>query len=577
MHRAPLRLGRRAFLGTGLTAAAGLVVPRAARARVGDDHRVAQVLAHHARSSHTLERSAPAPRQVAWDDQPDPFRRYRGAPLLALDEVPPTARPGIGEALAGEAPPRPLDRAGLSQLLYDALALSAWKTSGAARWPLRVNPSSGNLHPLEAYLVGGPFAGVTAAPALLHYAPHEHALEERAVLPPALWGELAGALPPGAVLAGLTRLTWREAWKYGERGWRYTLLDTGHAVAALAVAAAALGHDARLLAWPDRDVARLLGLDGPPGRDAERPEALLALWPSGARWPAVVAPGLPPGTRRVLATLPHRGTPTPVGGSGPEWPAAEAAARAAERDVPGPPAAAEPAGSDDVGPSRDDPGLRAVVRARRTAPGFTGDKITREALARVLARALPAVSPALFRALRGAPRVHLALWVHRVEGLAPGVYVLPRDAAALPGLRGAFPDGAAPALPVHGELALWRLAAGDLRARARRICCDQASAADGAFTAALLAPLEATLGAAGAPAYRELHWEAGAVGHALYLGAGAAGLGATAMGCYADAEARQLVGLRDGDAHAVLYTVAVGPPRADPRLDASAPYRHRAR
>ena len=37
-----------------------------------------------------------------------------------------------------------------------ALALSAWKQAGGARWALRVNPSSGNLHPTEGQvLVGG--------------------------------------------------------------------------------------------------------------------------------------------------------------------------------------------------------------------------------------------------------------------------------------------------------------------------------------------------------------------------------------------------------------------------------------
>jgi nitroreductase len=34
---------------------------------------------------------------------------------------------------------------------------------------------------------------------------------------------------------------WREAWKYGERAFRYCQLDTGHAVGALRYAAALLG------------------------------------------------------------------------------------------------------------------------------------------------------------------------------------------------------------------------------------------------------------------------------------------------------------------------------------------------
>ncbi len=33
------------------------------------------------------------------------------------------------------------------------MALSAWKQHGASKWSLRVNPSSGNLHPTEAYAI----------------------------------------------------------------------------------------------------------------------------------------------------------------------------------------------------------------------------------------------------------------------------------------------------------------------------------------------------------------------------------------------------------------------------------------
>lgn len=40
----------------------------------------------------------------------------------------------------------------ISQFLFYSLSLSAWKTAGNSSWSLRVNPSSGNLHPTEGYL-----------------------------------------------------------------------------------------------------------------------------------------------------------------------------------------------------------------------------------------------------------------------------------------------------------------------------------------------------------------------------------------------------------------------------------------
>ncbi len=77
--------------------------------------------------------------------------------------------------------PSALDRVSISQLFQDALALSAWKQAGSSRWSLRVNPSSGNLHPIEGYLAG-PIAALHPRPAVYHYTPFEHALELRAEL-----------------------------------------------------------------------------------------------------------------------------------------------------------------------------------------------------------------------------------------------------------------------------------------------------------------------------------------------------------------------------------------------------------
>ncbi len=51
------------------------------------------------------------------------------------------------------------------------MGLSAWKRAGDAQRPLRVNPSSGNLHPTEAYLRVGAVEGLEAAFHALHHRP----------------------------------------------------------------------------------------------------------------------------------------------------------------------------------------------------------------------------------------------------------------------------------------------------------------------------------------------------------------------------------------------------------------------
>ena len=44
-----------------------------------------------------------------------------------------------------------------------------------------------------------------------------------------LWKELTDQLPQGSFHVRLSSIHWREAWKYGERAFRYCQHDIGHA------------------------------------------------------------------------------------------------------------------------------------------------------------------------------------------------------------------------------------------------------------------------------------------------------------------------------------------------------------
>ncbi|UUZ76200.1 hypothetical protein LP414_33435 [Polaromonas sp. P1(28)-13] len=153
-----------------------------------------------------------------WATQPDPFRRYAGADLVRLP-LPKAGRPlpywqlyarrdcAAGATVAG---------VGLALFRY-ALSLTAWKQVGETRWPLRANPSSGNLHPTEGYALLPALEQLGDTAAVYHYAPREHALERRAVLDAKRWAELIAPFPEGSFFVGLSSVHWREAWKYGER------------------------------------------------------------------------------------------------------------------------------------------------------------------------------------------------------------------------------------------------------------------------------------------------------------------------------------------------------------------------
>src|SRR5687767_10578927 len=246
---------------------------------------------YHERTKHHFARFAPGPGQLDWANQPDPFRRFEGAPLTRLPLLAPDDEPRAPAYDSLYAPgavaSAPLDLRALSRLLEYALALSAWKQVGGTRWALRMNPSSGNLHPTEGYVLAGGIAELGAAPGLFHYAPRVHALERRADCPLELYARLMRGFPAQAFLVGLSSVYWREAWKYGERAFRYCQHDAGHAVGALRIAAATLGWSARLLDdVSDEIIEALLGLDRAEdfaGAERESAELLMAVWPGRAK------------------------------------------------------------------------------------------------------------------------------------------------------------------------------------------------------------------------------------------------------------------------------------------------------
>lgn len=201
--------------------------------------------------------------------------------------------------------------------------------------------------------------------------------------------------------------------------------------------------------------------------------------------------------------------------------------------------------------------------------------IDRDQFYAMLARTVPALCARPWRVLSGRPRVHLALFVHRVTGLAPGLYALARDVVAVKPMRAAMDPAFHWILPPEcpQRLPLYLLAPGDWRHAAARLSCGQAIAGDGAFSLGMLAELENTLEALGPWAYRRLFWETGIIGQVLYLEAEAAGVRATGIGCYFDDPVHEALGLR-GHAYQSLYHFTVGGPIDDPRITSLPPYDH---
>ncbi len=124
--------------------------------------------AYHRASKHHLDRYAPGPGYQDWANQPDPFRVYAGCERVALPLLADRLDVRYADVRAGQLPPpAPIDGPHLGVVFELGLGLAAWKEYGGSRWALRCNPSSGNLHPTEGYLLAPTLPGLPAG--VYHY------------------------------------------------------------------------------------------------------------------------------------------------------------------------------------------------------------------------------------------------------------------------------------------------------------------------------------------------------------------------------------------------------------------------
>jgi SagB-type dehydrogenase family enzyme len=124
-------------------------------------------------------------------------------------------------------------------------------------------PSAGALYPLELYVLA---ARVRELPdGVHHFDPYANRLERLRSLPPELGSCLVDSslADRAAALVVVTGVFWRTRVKYGPRGYRFVLLEAGHAVQNALLVASALGIAALPVGgYYDARVESLLGIDG---------------------------------------------------------------------------------------------------------------------------------------------------------------------------------------------------------------------------------------------------------------------------------------------------------------------------
>ncbi|MBK9997015.1 MAG: SagB/ThcOx family dehydrogenase [Nitrospira sp.] len=564
---------------------------------------VDRVIAYHVRTKHHFNRYARSLGYLDWANQPNPFRRFDGTqlvrlPLLKADEEP---RSPSYDAIyqPGSVPVQPLTNRTVSRFFELALGLSAWKKAGESEWALRNNPSSGNLHPTEGYVLLPSTEGLDLKPGLYHYAPREHGLELRADCSPAAISRLLAPFPSGAFLFGLTSVHWREAWKYGERAFRYCNHDVGHAIGSARIAAATLGWKMALLDGADQNqTARVLGthrVDDFSGVEPEHPDCLAVIWPveaearasSSSRENQNLPLFLEEAAVTGVAVGPWHGKANELSREhGVHWDVIDQVAEASWKTSLEHPIVSL-AGTPIVPPetlhaSRTTDDAAAIIRQRRSAVSFDGrTSISAATFFHILQRVMPRVErpqlqrPMPWDVLPWDPAIHLMLFVHRVEGLEAGLYMLARDPNKLPFLQQSMNPELewTPAPGCPNDLPLFWLLQGDAQRLAAQVSCQQGIAGDSAFSLGMLAEFEGRLRQGGAWWYPRLFWEAGVVGQVLYLEAEAAGVRGTGIGCFFDDPVHEVVGIKDLSIQS-LYHFTVGGPVDDQRLMTLPPYHH---
>lgn len=173
----------------------------------------------------------------------------------------------LGRVSAHDMKPAPVSLEALGTLLHYAYGIT--RDNKGTEWPrpFRTVPSGGGLFPLELFFHTTQLTGHPAG--LYHYNPGRNRI---ACLREGDFSkDIAAALVPfqselafqTSVIFFLTALFQRSTFKYGPRGYRFALLETGHVAQNLNLVSTAMGLGClNIGGYFDREMDAFLGLDG---------------------------------------------------------------------------------------------------------------------------------------------------------------------------------------------------------------------------------------------------------------------------------------------------------------------------
>lgn len=526
-------------------------------------------VAYHEQTKHHYYRQARSIGYLDWETQPYPFRFYEGADSIQLSflrkqqdanymQLYKETRDQVGEIS--------LEHVGA--FLELSMGLSAWKSIPNQKWALRMNPSSGNLHPTEAHLILPDLGNNSSG--IFHYDPFHHSLEKRANLPKALWKEIENYYQIEGFFIALSSIYWREAWKYGERAFRYCHHDVGHALAALSFSANLQGWKVTYLnTLSDEELKTILGFNTVTWKNHEEEYPNLLCFVHSCKKTNILL-SFPSQIISYFSDLKFQGVPNQLSQDHVDWDIITDVSKATFK----PKTEEKRYELSKIPYLCEESQLSAeqIIRQRRSAVAFDGKTfITKSQFLAMLDKTIPRQYGAPFDVGLYDVSVHLLLFVHRVENMESGLYFLVRNQKEHDQLKEKF-SSEYRWKKINEQLPLYLLKTGDFRQTATSVSCGQDIAGDSSFSVGMIARFDEEIKRA-PYLYRALFWETGMIGQVLYLEAEAHGVRGTGIGCFFDDPVHDLLGLKD-NFYQSLYHFTVGGAVEDIRLMTHPPYDH---
>ncbi len=492
----------------------------------------------------SYDRHAMEPHALDWAGQPMPYKIYSKdetsvmdtvvlpdiemLPEISLEDTYRLSLKGRGKEKAAPSFET------LSKICLLAGGLTARSRQGNGYFYFRSAPSAGALYPNELYFAA--FDIDTLDPGIYHYGPHNRSLTRirNGNFKAFLMSAIPQLVPDSAGVFFITGIFFRSAWKYRKRAYRYLLLDGGHLAENLRLAVCAAGYACRLHhEFNDEQVDALLGVD------ASREGTLCCVGIFGGENP-------PSGVQPAVDPLPPRvPSASRVSDSEmvyPEITAIHEAAKLVANDEAKSVSVADKLG---INPTRDAFSMSSqpedgamldyaqTIMQRRSKRNFISASMGQQALDRLLWMLCRASGEEAHEIPEVSACVSVGFLVGNVQDRDPGFYLLNPQAETA-----------------------GRVFSGNVMEKMASVCLDQAWLKNAAVHFVFMTNLEMVNEKWGARGYRYAVLTAGRLGHAVYLGATALGLGCCGIGAFYDKEARKV--LRMNEASAMLYLVGVG-------------------